>query len=260
MIIDLNGKSALVCGASEGIGASIAIQLAKSGADVAIAARNEDKMRKLISDNELDDKIIYIPVDLQNSYKAVADIKDFFGGSIDMDILVNNTGGPAPGSAFDAKPADFLEAFERHLFASSLLTKEVVPYMKSNNYGRIINIISVSVKQPIDNLGVSNTLRGAMAAWAKTLSKELGGFGITVNNLLPGQTKTARLDALISNTALKNGKSIEETENELLSKIPAGRFGLAEEFGYAAAFLASDKAGFINGVSLPLDGGFLSCI
>jgi 3-oxoacyl-[acyl-carrier protein] reductase len=170
-------------------------------------------------------------------------------------ILVNNTGGPPGGPAIDATPEEYLAAFNSHLICNQVLTRAVVPSMKSERYGRIINVISTSVKVPIRGLGVSNTVRGAVANWAKTLSLELGSFGITVNNVLPGATQTSRLDWLIKSKAEKSGKSEAEVRQEMTSEIPAGRIGEASEVAAAIAFLASPAASYINGVNLPVDGG-----
>ena len=175
-------------------------------------------------------------------------------------ILVNNTGGPAPGPANAANTADFLAAFNQHLVCNHELMKLALPSMKEANFGRIVNVISTSVKQPLDGLGVSNTVRGAVANWAKTLANELGQFNITVNNVLPGATNTVRLEAIIQNKAKKKGLSIEEMEQEEKSIIPMKRFGTAQEFANAVGFLASPAAGYITGVNLPVDGGRTSCL
>ena len=178
----------------------------------------------------------------------------------DFHILINNTGGPAPGPANDADAKAFIDAFNLHLVSNHHLVQAVIPFMKKEQYGRIINVISTSVKQPLPNLGVSNTIRGAVASWAKTLANELGEFGITVNNVLPGATATARLDAIIENKAKKQNISLEQaTMNEKLS-IPMRRFAQPEEFAAATAFLASPAAGYITGINLPVDGGRTSCL
>ncbi len=177
-----------------------------------------------------------------------------------MHILINNTGGPAAGKAIDAELREFIGAFQTHLICNQILAQSLIEGMKTERYGRIINVISTSVKQPIPNLGVSNTIRGAVAAWAKTLAGELGEFGITVNNVLPGFTKTARLQSIVETSAKKSGAAIEEVEAKMQSETPARRFAEASEIADAIAFLASPAASYINGVNLPVDGGRTSCL
>jgi 3-oxoacyl-[acyl-carrier protein] reductase len=174
--------------------------------------------------------------------------------------LVNNTGGPAGGTVLDAELGAFERAFAMHLLCNQTLVQAVVPGMKSAGFGRIINVISTSVKQPIAGLGVSNTIRGAVASWSKTLANELGPWGITVNNVLPGYTKTARLDAVVGARAQSTQTSIEATEKAIQADIPARRFGEASEFGSVAAFLCSPAAAYVNGINLPVDGGRLACL
>jgi 3-oxoacyl-[acyl-carrier protein] reductase len=175
-------------------------------------------------------------------------------------ILINNTGGPAGGPALNAKTEEFLQAFNNHLLCNHVLVQALVPGMKAAGFGRIINIISTSVKQPIQGLGVSNTIRAAVANWSKTLATELGPFGITVNNVLPGFTQTVRADYVIQKKAADSGKSTDEVMKELVAEIPVGRIGQPGEFGAAVAFLCSPAAGYINGINLPVDGGRLSCL
>ncbi len=175
-------------------------------------------------------------------------------------ILVNNTGGPPPGTVIEARPEEFTTAFAQHLICNQILVQAVVPGMQAAGYGRIINIISTSVKQPIAGLGVSNTIRGAVASWAKTLASELAPFGITVNNVLPGMTRTQRLDSLIASKAEKTGKTIEQITQEMIREIPAGRIGMPHEFAAAVAFLASPAASYITGINLPVDGGRTLCL
>jgi 3-oxoacyl-[acyl-carrier protein] reductase len=170
-------------------------------------------------------------------------------------ILINNTAGPAGGPAHSADPAAYIAVFQQHLVANQILVQSVLPGMRAAAWGRIVNIISTSVKEPIANLGVSNTIRGAVASWAKTLSSELGGFGITVNNVLPGYTRTQRLDQILAERASASGKSIDEVAQAMLATVPAGRFAQADEIAAAVAFLCSPQAGYVNGVSLPVDGG-----
>lgn len=252
MLLNIENKTALVCGSSKGIGAAIAHALAAEGARVILVARNEDELTHQI--RELSgDKHEYFVADLlsKNNVKRLTE----FLSKKPIDIVINNTGGPAPGPLAEAKPEDFQQAIEMHLFASHLIMQTVLPGMKKRKFGRFINIISTSVKIPIAGLGVSNTTRGAMASWAKTLSNEVAPFGITVNNILPGFVSTSRLGAIIQNTAEKKSISPEQAADEMQRTIPAGRFGEPSELGNLAAFLASEKAAYITGVSIPVDGG-----
>ena len=249
MVIDLSGKSALVCGSSQGIGLGIARQMQSSGARVTLMARNEEKLKTL---TEAEGFQSFIAADFSNpnAIDTVLETKEF-----KFDILVNNTGGPPPGPIASADWNDFSGPLESHLRASHLLTMRCLEFMRHNGYGRIINIISTSVKIPIPGLGVSNTVRGAMASWAKTMSLEVASFGITVNNLLPGFVETIRLENIVENLAEKQSKSIDDMRTSLMETVPAKRFGTVDEIAGIAAFLASDLAGYINGVSIPVDGG-----
>ena len=186
-------------------------------------------------------------------------IQDFTGKNR-IDILINNTGGPAGGPIAEAKTEDFLNAYQQHLICNHILAQACLVGMKQNGFGRIINIISTSVKQPIRGLGVSNTTRAAVANWAKTLSIEVAPYGITVNNILPGATKTLRLETIAKNKAAKTGVQITEVETEMLHEIPAGRFATPDEIAYAAVFLASPFASYINGINVPVDGGRTACL
>jgi 3-oxoacyl-[acyl-carrier protein] reductase len=261
MDLSLVGKRAVVCGSTGGLGKASAIELALLGATVTLVARNAEKLATAVTE-----------LPLPNGQKHASAVADFasvesvtraaagLGSTGPYHILVNNTGGPPGGTAIDADPAAYLAAFNAHLVANQLLTRALVPGMRGEKYGRVINIISTSVKAPIPNLGVSNTIRGAVAAWAKTLASELGPLGITVNNVLPGYTRTDRLDSLVSGRAQKAGRSVAEIEAELMASIPVGRFGEAREFGAAVAFLASPAAAYINGINLPVDGGRLQTL
>lgn len=260
MNIDLKGRTALVCGGSKGIGKSIAIQFAESGANVIIVARNLKDLLKTHSELKQVGHHKYIVADLQNPEEAVKIIKSQLPSQDCVDILINNSGGPPAGLLIKSGTDEIFEAMQRHLFASHLLVKEFSQGMATRKWGRIINIISVSVKQPIENLGVSNTVRGAMASWAKTLSGELAPSGITVNNILPGQTATDRLYYLINNTANSLGISSMDVEEKMKSQIPVGRFAQPDETAYLAVFLSSGFANFINGTSIPVDGGFIKSI
>ncbi len=253
MNIDLINKRALVCGASKGIGRAIAIQLAAAGATLTLVARNKEELeavrtklygtqhRVLVADFS-DTQIAQLALEKEISRFPVT-------------ILVNNTGGPAPGAILDASWDQFKKSLHMHLQMSHLLSRMVIPEMRKAAYGRIINIISTSVKIPIPGLGVSNTIRGAMASWAKTLAAEVAPSGITVNNILPGFIDTGRLHTLIENKAIDAQTEKQNIVNNMQKSIPAGRFGQPEELGYYAAFLASEYAGYITGTSLPIDGG-----
>ena len=253
MNLGLHNKNALVCGSTQGIGKATAIQLAQEGANITLIARNEEKLRQVLTELPNDNQTHqYIVADFTNPTGLFEKLKE---RTISYHILVNNTGGPAGGPVFSAKLAEFEMAFTQHLKCNHVLVQALVPFMKSEGYGRIINIISTSVKQPLDGLGVSNTIRGAVANWSKTLANELGQFAITVNNVLPGATATERLNEIIGNKANKSKKSIEEVTETMKNASPAKRFAKPEEVANAIVFLASEKASFINGINVPVDGG-----
>jgi len=257
MNIDLKGKRALVCGSTQGIGKATALRLAACGASVTLAARNEDSLQLVFSELEANDEQAhsFICADFDSSDVLIHKVTDFVNENSPIHILVNNTGGPAPGPVMDAVPEEYIDGFKRHLINNHNLAKALIPGMKTVSYGRIINIISTSVKQPIPDLGVSNTIRGAVASWAKTLAAEVGRFGITVNNILPGFTDTARLRSLIKNIAEKKGQSIAVVTQAMKDSVPAGRFADPDETAAAVVFLAAPQAAYINGINLPVDGG-----
>lgn len=255
MDLKLNNKYALVCGSTAGIGKATALSLAKEGATVTLVARNEAKLKQTITELPNSENHNYIVADFSKPEELQLKISDFIKTNHGFHILVNNTGGPAGGPVFSAKLEEFEKAFTQHLKCNHVLVQTVVPFMKDERYGRIINVISTSVKQPLDDLGVSNTIRGAVGNWSKTLANELGQFGITVNNVLPGATNTDRLSEIIKNKSVKTGHSEEDLANAMKSGIPAKRFAKPEELAYAITFLASDCASYINGVNLPVDGG-----
>ncbi|WP_395804984.1 SDR family oxidoreductase [Daejeonella sp.] len=256
MDLNLKGKRALVCGSSQGIGKASAIELALMGANVCLLARNEEALKKVLKELALQEgqKHEILIADFSNPEQLKTVLNDYLKDR-DVDILINNTGGPAGGQAIEASADLFINAFNMHLICNQILVQAIVPGMKKNGFGRIINIISTSVKTPLRGLGVSNTIRGAVASWAKTLSLELGPFGITVNNVLPGFTMTGRLEFLINSIADREGKSFESVKNEMISTIPAGRIAEAAEVAAAVAFLASPAASYINGINVPVDGG-----
>jgi len=257
MNLDLSGKVALVAGSTQGIGKEAAIQLSKMGAKIVLLARNEEKLKAVLKelDESLGQEHDYISADFSNAEEVDKKIKEYLSKGHKINILINNTGGPKGGKAIDAENEDYLNAFSQHLICNQILVRNVVEGMKSLKYGRIINVISTSVKAPLKDLGVSNTVRGAVANWSKTLSVELGAFGITVNNVLPGATNTVRLRDIISAKAEKTGKSEFEIGAEMASAVPMGRVGDPAEVANAIAFLASPAASYINGINLPVDGG-----
>ncbi|PNQ75317.1 short-chain dehydrogenase [Hanstruepera neustonica] len=255
MNLNLYNKNALVCGSTAGIGKATAIALAEEGAIVTLLARNEEKLQNVLTEMPYAEKHNYIIADFSNPMELQQKVSNYISKNHGFHILVNNTGGPAGGPVFDAKLEEFEKAFTQHLKCNHVLAQAVVPYMKDQGYGRIINVVSTSVKQPLDGLGVSNTIRGAVANWSKTLANELGQFGITVNNVLPGATGTERLTEIIKNKSAKTGKTEDEAANAMKQAVPAKRFAKPEELAYAITFLASECASYINGINLPVDGG-----
>jgi 3-oxoacyl-[acyl-carrier protein] reductase len=240
-MINLDGKRALVCGGTSGIGEAAAKAIRDCGADVVILSRSASGNNTISCDLEdLDSLTVSVNKEIENNGH--------------FEILINNSGGPPSGPLINAKPRDFEKAFLRHVLASQTLVQLVLPGMKKANYGRIINIISTSVKEPIVGLGVSNTIRGAMASWSKTFSKELPP-SITINNVLPGFTATERLEELKQTLSKQKGISPNEVEKAWLGTVPEGRLADPSELGQVVAFLASPAASFVRGVSLPVDGG-----
>lgn len=256
MNLSLEGKNAIICGSSQGIGFAIAEELALMGANCILLARNKEKLEIAIThlDISLRQSHSSYAVDF-NDHIATNELINTIVAKSPIHILINNSGGPAAGPIVNATADQFLQAFHQHLLTNHLLTTAVIPSMKKAGFGRVINIVSTSVKVPLPNLGVSNTIRGAVASWAKTMANELASFGITVNNVLPGATNTDRLVNIINNNAEKKGKSTVEIANEMQHEIPARRFGEPVEIAAVAAFLASPAAAYVNGVSIPVDGG-----
>lgn len=263
MEISLKDKKTLVSGSTSGIGKAIAIQFAKLGAELTLLARNEQKLKDTLAilDASNGQKHNFLVADFSksNELKATLENSKIIQEST-FDIVINNTGGPKAGLASEASPKLFSQAFEQHIVCNQLILTAVLPKMKENNFGRILNVISTSVKQPIPRLGVSNTIRGAVASWAKTISKELGEYNITVNNLLPGFTNTQRLESIISTRAEKKNVSMETIAAEMKATVPLKRFAKPEELAYAAAFLCSNFAAYISGVNLAVDGGRIACL
>jgi 3-oxoacyl-[acyl-carrier protein] reductase len=248
----LTGKHALVMGASQGIGRACALALAQASCRVTAVARQETALRELIDELPSGPAYQYIQADLATDSGLEKVIKALDGS---IDIVVNNSGGPAPGPLHLAAGDELASAFFQHVMASHTLLQQVLPGMKDRKFGRVINIISTSVKTPLNGLGVSNTIRGAMANWAKTLANELGPYGITVNNILPGFTQTPRLDRIIERKMETTDSSRQAVSESMLSSVPCRRFGTPEELAYACLFLASPGAAYVNGINLPVDGG-----
>ncbi len=256
MNTDLHGKNALVGGGSKGIGKAIAWELASLGANVTLMSRSADLMAAIIEalPRSTGQDHDFLVADYSDSQDLSIKIKGLVSEKT-IHILINNTGGPAGGPIFEATPEAFQQAFHNHIICNQLLVQAIVPGMAKEDYGRIINIISTSVKAPLDNLGVSNTIRAAVANWAKTLSNELGRYGITVNNILPGMTETERLWEIIENNAKQSGLDVDAVKERMKREIPLRRFAKPEEIATAAAFLASPAAAYITGTNITVDGG-----
>ena len=254
----MKGKNALVCGSSKGIGKAAAFELAELGANVTLVSRSADKMAAITKEmaRVKGQQHDFLAADFTDT----ADLRKKVRGltaTKPIHILVNNTGGPPGGPITEAELEEFTKAFTTHLICNHLLAKAVLPGMRKEGYGRIINVISTSVKAPLPGLGVSNTVRGAVGNWAKTLANEVGADGITVNNILPGATNTGRLQEIIEKKALATGKSVEDVTAAMQSSIPLQRFAEPGEIGAAIAFLATPAAAYITGVALAVDGGRL---
>jgi 3-oxoacyl-[acyl-carrier protein] reductase len=256
MNLSLNGKNALICGGSRGIGFAIAKELALLGANCTIVGRDEKSLMEAVQ---------VLDISLRQSHESMVldlckqeDVQSMIDTHVAKEpvhILVNNSGGPPAGPITEAEPELFEKYFRQHVISSQIMTKACLPGMKAAGYGRIINVVSTSVRIPIQNLGVSNTIRGAVASWAKSLSNEVAEFGITVNNILPGYTKTERLEILMANIADRRKVLLEDVEKEMIMEIPAKRFGEAEEIAALAAFMATPAGAYLNGTSVPVDGG-----
>ena len=256
MEISLAGKHALIGGASRGIGRAAAIELASLGASVTVIARSEQPLKEVVQalDRSQGQEHGFIAADSGNPDALCRQVAELVAER-PVQVLVNNSGGPPDGPAHTADPEEFIQAFTAHLICNQLLVQTVLPGMRASAYGRIINVISTSVKQPIPGLGVSNTIRGAVASWAKTLANELGPDGITVNNVLPGFTETDRLDDVIAANAARNDLPVESMARRMQAGVPLRRFGRPGETANAIAFLASPAAAYISGINLPVDGG-----
>ena len=257
MDLNLFGKTALVCGSTQGIGCAVAHEMAQLGANIVLLARNEEQLKLVQSQLTVKDaqKHYYIKGDFNESQELKTKVEDFIANVSPIHILINNTGGPPGGPIATAKSDEFVNAFNLHLISFHGLVQATMDSMKNAAYGRIINIISTSVKQPLNGLGVSNTIRGAVANWSKTLANELGPNNITVNNVLPGATNTSRLNSIIENKAKKINSNTQEVLAQMKNEVPLKRIAEPYEVANAVAFLASPAASYINGINLPVDGG-----
>lgn len=261
MNISLKGKKALVGGSSRGIGKAIAQQLAESGASVTLMARSEDKLKRIVNELPTSEgqKHQYLLVDFTDYEKYKSVIFDYFKNNT-VDILVNNTQGPSAGSALEKKVDDYQNAFDL-LFKSVVFTTELaLEHMIKNKWGRIINVASVSVKEPLSYLALSNTIRAAVVTWAKSLSTDIAQHQITINNVLTGYFDTERIHDLNQTKAKQLGISIEEVKSNMEAQVPVKRIGKPEEYGFLVTFLASEKAAYITGINIPIDGGLLKSL
>lgn len=255
--MSLSNKTAVVCGSTQGIGWETARLLAAKGANVVLIARNEQTLKEKLAELPTNDqqKHSYIVADFSQPEQLKKQLTEWAAAGNSAHILVNNTGGPAGGPIISASTDEFLSAFNQHLICNHILVQALYKGMIENGYGRIINVISTSVKQPLNNLGVSNTIRGAVANWSKTLANELGQYGITVNNVLPGATNTGRLKSIVETKATKTGAEVSEVFDEMALESPMKRIAEPIEVANAIVFLASPEASYINGINVPVDGG-----
>ncbi|WP_298536166.1 SDR family oxidoreductase [uncultured Algibacter sp.] len=260
MDLKLNNKNALVCGSTQGIGKATALALAAEGVNVTLVARNREKLKAVLAELPQHRNHNYIVADFSNPRELYEQVIKFIEKEHGFHILVNNTGGPRPGNILNASLSEFENAFTQHLKCNHLLAQATAPFMKEVGFGRIINIVSTSVKEPLEGLGVSNTIRGAVGNWSKTLSLELAQFGITVNNVLPGFTATERLTEIIKIKADFEETTIEEMTQIMKDYTPIKRFATPEELANVMVFLASESAAYVNGTSIPVDGGRTKCL
>lgn len=261
MQISLKGRKALVGGSSKGLGKAIAMQLAESGATVTLLARNESKLQSALKELPVpfDQKHQYLVADFSDFQQLKSIITSYFADN-SIDILVNNTNGPAAGGVLDKGTDDYQQSFDLLFKTVCFIAMEALAGMRAANYGRIINLSSVTVKEPLQNLVLSNTIRSAVISWAKTLSREIAPAGITVNNILTGYFDTERLNEINQAQAANNNINPEAYKSQMKALIPAGRFGNPAEFAYLVAFLASEQSAYITGTSIPIDGGLLRSV
>ncbi|WP_067149618.1 SDR family oxidoreductase [Pseudotamlana agarivorans] len=255
MDLKIKNKNALVCGSTQGIGKATAIALAQEGVNVTLVARNRDKLKAVLAELPNPEQHSYIVADFANPRDLQEQVIKFIERNHGFHIVINNTGGPRSGAIVTASLEEFENAFTMHIKCNHVLAQATIPFMKTEGFGRIVNVISTSVKEPIPGLGVSNTIRGAVGNWSKTLSNEVAPFGITVNNVLPGFTDTERLAEIIKIKANTENTSIENMTETMKNYAPAKRFAQPEETANVITFLASEAASYVTGVNIPVDGG-----
>ncbi len=261
MEISLKGKQALVGGASRGLGKAIALQLARCGAAVTLMARNEEKLKMVMAELSVEagQQHNYLVVDFADFEQFKATISAWFQHHT-IDILINNTNGPAAGGVLEKSTDDYQRSFDLLFKTVCHLTMAALPGMQAAKYGRIINLSSITVKEPLQSLVLSNSIRSAVLSWAKTLARETAPMGITVNNILTGYFDTERLNEIHSVQAANKGIGLDVYKNSMKTEVPVGRFGEPMEFAYLVAFLASDYSSYITGANIPIDGGLLRSI
>jgi 3-oxoacyl-[acyl-carrier protein] reductase len=257
MNLNFSNKTVLVCGSTQGIGKASAIEFAENDANVVLIARDVKKLQETVKElkKSANQNHRYLVADFSQVEELKSVIENYIKTGGDCHVLVNNTGGPKGGLIINAEIEEFQNTFTQHLICNHVLVQALVPVMKKNKYGRIINVISTSVKQPLPNLGVSNTVRAAVANWSKTLASELAQFNITVNNVLPGATNTSRLKGIAEAKSQKTNDTVESIFTEMAKESPMGRIAEPEEVANAVVFLASPAASYINGINVPVDGG-----
>lgn len=261
MKITLEGKKALVGGSSRGIGKAIALQLAQSGASVTLMARSEDTMKEIVAELPVGKGQVhsYLVVDFSN-FRAYQELITTYFEVHNVDILVNNTQGPKAGDSLELHVEDYQEAFDLLFKAVVLTTRLALPYMITNKWGRIINVASISVREPLSYLALSNSIRAAVVTWAKTLASDVGPHQITVNSVLTGYFDTERIHDLNAKKAIQMAIPEEEVLGEMEARVPLKRLGDPAEYGYLVAFLASEQASYITGANIPIDGGLLRSV
>ena len=259
--IDLSGKNALVGGSSAGLGKAIAVQLAQSGASVTLMSHSEEKLQNIVDelpkDQGQEHQLLTVDFNDFEDYKKI--VTAYFQEN-SIDILVNNTQGPSAGTALEKDVEDYQQAFDLLFKVAAFTTELALRKMRNNKWGRIINVASVSVKEPLPYLVLSNSIRAAVVTWAKSLATEVGPDQITVNSVLTGYFDTQRITDLNARKAKQQGISEDEVLKEMESKVPVRRIGKPEEYGYLVAFLASEQASYITGTQIPIDGGLLQSI